>query len=314
MEFPSVMILLPSPDRYGGIRAFVAVAEHGGFAAAAPALGLSPSAVGKAVQRLEARLGVRLLQRTTRAVALTDDGRRFHARCVQALADLAEAEAELRRGQGEPSGLLRVALPPLLGRTFVMPVLLDLANRWPSLRLEVSFDVRAAHLTAEGVDLAVRIGTLDDRAGLAARPLGVQRRVVCATPAYLEAHGKPSRVEDLAGHDCVVEARDGRATPWAYVDETGAARVLAVQGRVRIGDALGLAEAARAGAGLAMVPRWLVAEDLRRGRLEAVLDGVFDTPLPVNLVWPRTPYPSARLRAAIDALVEAYAAAPPWSA
>lgn len=308
------MILPPSPDRYGGIRAFVAVAEHGGFAAAAPALGLSPSAVGKAVQRLEIRLGVRLLQRTTRAVALTEDGRRFHARCVQALADLAEAEAELRQGQGEPSGLLRVALPPLLGRAFVMPVLLNLVGRWPDLRLEVSFGVRPVDLTTEGVDLAVRIGTVDDRAGLAARPLGVQRRVVCATPAYLDAQGRPSRIEDLAAHDCVVEARDGRAAPWPYVDGSGVARNLTVDGRVRIGDAQGLVEAAQAGAGLAMVPRWLVAEDLRTGRLEAVLDGVFDTPLPVNLVWPRTPWPSARLRAAIDALVEAYAAAPPWSA
>lgn len=308
------MTLLPSPDRYGGIRAFVAVAEQGGFAAAAPALGLSASAVGKAVQRLEARLGVRLLQRTTRAVALTEDGRRFHARCVQALADLAEAEAELRQGQGEPSGLLRVALPPLLGRAFVMPVLLDLARRWPALRLEVTFGARAVDLTAEGVDLAVRIGALDDRAGLAARPLGAQRRVICATPAYLDARGRPLRVEDLATHDCAVEARDGRATPWPYVDETGTARTLPVDGRVRIGDAQGLAEAARVGAGLAMVPRWLVADDLAAGRLEAVLDGVFDAPLPVNLVWSRTPWPSARLRAAIDALVEAYAAAPPWEA
>ncbi|NQE61884.1 LysR family transcriptional regulator [Caulobacter sp. RHG1] len=308
------MTSFPSPDRYGGIRAFVAVAEHGGFAAAAPSLGLSPSAVGKAVQRLEARLGVRLLQRTTRAVALTEDGRRFHTRCVQALAGLAEAEAELRQGQGEPAGLLRVALPPLLGRAFVMPVLLDLARRWPALRLEVSFEVRTADLTAEGVDLAVRIGALDDRAGLVARPLGAQRRVICAAPAYLEARGRPLHVEDLAGHDCVVEARDGRATPWPYVDETGAARTLPVDGRVRIGDAQGLAEAARAGAGLAMVPRWLVADDLAAGRLEAVLEGVFDRPLPVNLVWSRTPWPSARLRAAIDALVERYAAAPPWSA
>jgi DNA-binding transcriptional LysR family regulator len=308
------MISIPSLDGYGGVRAFVAVAEHGGFAAAAPALGLSPSAVGKAVARLEARLGVRLLARTTRSVALTDDGRLYQARCVAALAGLAQAEAELKQGRNEPSGLLRVALPPLLGRAFVMPVLLGLVARWPALRLEASFDAAPVDLTAGGVDLAVRIGALEDRAGLSARPLGVQRRVVCATPAYLEARGRPGTVQDLAAHDCLVEARDGRPTPWPYVDADGAARALAVDGRVRIGDAQMLAEAARAGAGIAMVPRWLVAADLAAGRLETVLDGVFDSPLPVNLVWPRTPWPSARLRAAIDALVDRYAAQPPWAA
>ncbi|MBI1686262.1 LysR family transcriptional regulator [Caulobacter hibisci] len=306
------MISIPSLDRYGGLRAFVAVTEHGGFAAAAPFLGLSPSAVGKAVSRLEARLGVRLLARTTRSVALTEDGRRFHARCVAALASLAEAEAELLQGRGEPSGLLRVALPPLLGRAFVMPVLLDLVARWPALRLEVVFGARAVDLTAEGVDLAVRIGDLDDRAGLVARPLGAQRRVVCATPAYLDARGRPASVEDLLAHDCLVEARDGRPTPWPYVDGEGTARLLAVDGRLRIGDALVLAEAARAGTGIAMVPRWVVADDLATGRLETVLDGVFDSPLPVNLVWPRTPYPSAKLRAAVDALVERYGERRPW--
>ncbi|PVM85266.1 LysR family transcriptional regulator [Caulobacter endophyticus] len=307
------MSSIPSLDSYSGVRAFVAVAEHRGFAAAAPMLGLSPSAVGKAVARLEARLGVRLLARTTRSVALTEDGRLYHARCVAALAGLADAEAELRQGRSEPSGLLRVALPPLLGRTFVMPVLLDLVARWPALRLEASFDAAPVDLTAGGVDLAVRIGRLDDRAGLSARPLGVQRRVVCATPAYLDARGRPGTVQDLAAHDCLAEARDGRPAPWPYVDADGAARSLAVDGRVRIGDAQMLAQAALAGAGIAMVPRWLVAEDLVAGRLEAVLDGVFDSPLPVSLVWPRTPWPSARLRAAIDALVDRYAARPPWA-
>ncbi|KSB88280.1 hypothetical protein AS593_09005 [Caulobacter vibrioides] len=306
------MISIPSLDRYGGVRAFVAVAEHGGFAAAAPSLGLSPSAVGKAVQRLEARLGVRLLARTTRAVALTEDGRVFHARCAAALAGLAEAEAELRRGRGEPSGLLRVALPPLLGRAFVMPVLLELVARWPALRLEANLGADPVDLAAEGVDLAVRIGALDDRAGRVARPLGVQRRVVCATPAYLDARGRPKTVRDLADHDCLVEARDGRPSPWPYVDADGAARSLAVDGRVRIGDAQMLGQAALAGAGIAMVPRWLVADDLAAGRLETVLDGVFDSPLPVNLIWPRTPYPSAKLRAAVDALVERYGTERPW--
>ncbi|MEH0197326.1 LysR family transcriptional regulator [Caulobacter sp. CCNWLY153] len=306
------MVSIPSLDGYSGVRAFVAVAEHGGFAAAAPALGLSPSAVGKAVQRLEARLGVRLLARTTRSVALTQDGRLYHARCVAALAGLAQAEAELRQGRGEPSGLLRVALPPLLGRAFVMPVLLELLARWPALRLEASFEARPVDLTGEGVDLAVRIGALDDRAGLVARPLGGQRRVVCATPAYLDARGRPATIEDLAAHDCLVEARDGRPTPWPYFDADGAARTLAVDGRVRLGDAQMLAQAALVGAGIAMVPRWLVAEDLAAGRLETVLDGVFDSPLPVNLVWPRTPYPSAKLRTAVEALVERYGTERPW--
>jgi len=124
--------------------------------------------------------------------------------------------------------------------------------------------------------------------------------------------GRPGTIEDLAAHDCLVEARDGRPTPWPYFDADGAARTLAVDGRVRLGDAQMLAQAALVGAGIAMVPRWLVAEDLAAGRLETVLDGVFDSPLPVNLVWPRTPYPSAKLRTAVEALVERYGTERPW--
>jgi DNA-binding transcriptional LysR family regulator len=218
------MISIPSLDGYGGVRAFVAVAEHGGFAAAAPALGLSPSAVGKAVARLEARLGVRLLARTTRSVALTDDGRLYQARCVAALAGLAQAEAELKQGRNEPSGLLRVALPPLLGRAFVMPVLLGLVARWPALRLEASFDAAPVDLTAGGVDLAVRIGALEDRAGLSARPLGVQRRVVCATPAYLEARGRPGTVQDLAApRPGPMSTPTARRGPWRSTAGCGSA-------------------------------------------------------------------------------------------
>ena len=301
-----------SIERFNGVRAFVTVADCGSFNAAAALLGLSPSAVSKAVSRLEERLSVRLFQRSTRRLQLTEDGRLFYRRSAQALSSLAEAEAELAHGRDAPVGLLRVDLPILFGRRWITPVLLELSEKYPKLELDISFNREAADLFAEGVDLVVRIGALKDSSGLSARYLGEQHRILCATPDYLDRKGRPVSVVDLKDHECVAETRRGRAQPWPYLDEDGDRQVFQPQGRFRFGSAEVLADTARSGQGIAMLPRWFVAEDLRSGRLEAVLLDQFKSSLPINLLWARNPYLSPKIRVVIDALKDRYGATPPW--
>ena len=189
-----------SNERFAGIRAFVQAVEAGSFSRAAQQLGMSPSSVGKAVARLEQRLDVRLFHRTTRSLSLTDEGLAFHDSCVRALAELEQAESTLAERRIQPAGRLRIAVPVLLGRDWVMPLLLQLAADYPALEIEARFSNQPVDFAEQGCDLAVRIGLLDDSASLAARQLGVQKLVVCAAPAYLARHGAPVTPQALNGH------------------------------------------------------------------------------------------------------------------
>jgi DNA-binding transcriptional LysR family regulator len=289
-------------ERLSGVEAFVEAVEAGGFAPAAVRLGLSRSAVGKTIARLEARLGVRLFHRTTRSQSLTDDGQMFYERCVRALAELEAAEAALESGRAEPAGRLRVTAPVIFGRHCVAPILLDLLRRHPALELDLSFSDRPADLVEDGYDLAIRNGALPDNAGLMGRRVSGQRMTVCAAPAYLDAQGRPKALDDIAGHRAVVYGRGDRARRWLFPTPGGPDREVAPANRVRFDDLEAITDAAVAGLGLAWLPCWLVREHVAAGRLEQVLTDqpglVFDT----HLLWPRGPHLPLRVRAAIDAL------------
>lgn len=190
--------------RFDGIAEFVAVANLGSFTAAAKELGVTKSAVGRAVSRLEARLGSKLIHRTTRRLALTADGEAWLDHCMSALAELDNGENALKLSRDAPSGRVRIDVPSAFGRLVVMPRLVDLATRFPALMLAVSFTDRRSDLFAEGIDLAVRIGSLDDTPNLVARSLGVQHLVICGAPGYLATRGTPMSPSDLAKHDCIV--------------------------------------------------------------------------------------------------------------
>jgi DNA-binding transcriptional LysR family regulator len=291
-------------DRLNGIAVFVQVAEAGSFAQAGERLGLSRSAVGKAIARLEDRLGTRLFHRTTRTQSLTDDGQLFHERCVRALAELGEAQAELESGRREPVGRLRVSMPVLFGRRCVAPLLLELARAHAGLSLELSFDDRPVDLVGEGFDMAVRFGPVPEQGDLVARPVGIDERLVCAAPAYLAAHGRPRRIADLAAHHCLLYARGGTPKPWAFVNARGEVTHAPVQSRVHMDDLQALMDAAIAGAGLVGLPVWLVADALRSGALERVLPREATASQPIQLVWPQQRHLPCRMRTAIDLLVE----------
>ncbi|MFZ6760206.1 LysR family transcriptional regulator [Undibacterium sp. Ji50W] len=298
----------PAPERQerlDGITVFVEVVRLGSFASAAEHLGLTRSAVGKAMARLEARLAKRLFHRTTRVQSLTDDGHIYYEHCLRALAELQAAEAQMESGQHEVTGRLRVSMPVLFGRHCVAPILLDLARQHPSLNLNLSFSDRPVDVLAEGFDLAIRSGVLGaESEGLRARKLVVQRKRVCASPDYLAAHGRPQSSAELASHSILLYRRGDRINVWQLPDATGRIVDMSLASRLQLDDLEAIADAATAGLGLAWLPEWLVRERLRTGSLVSVLDDQPGATLQCHAVWPSAPHMPLRLRLAVDALVE----------
>jgi DNA-binding transcriptional LysR family regulator len=290
-------------DRLSGISIFVQAATAGSFAKAGDQLGLTRSAVGKAVARLEERLNTRLFHRTTRGQSLTDRGRDFYERCLVIMSDLEAAEAILDGDGAAPSGTLRVTAPILFGRQCVAPILVDLTRRHERLELDLRFSDRFVDMVEERIDFAVRIGPLPDRAGQIARKLGTFDMVVCASPSYLSARGLPTSVQDLARHDCLPFSRPGgRAEPWRLMGPDGTLTELIRAGRIRLDDLDAVLEAAVAGYGIACLPSWLVANRVRASALSPVLTTYRAVGNDVYAVRPHAPHLLTKVRTAIDEL------------
>ena len=290
----------------GVIRVFLTVCGRGGFAGAARDLGLTPSAVAKAMARLEARLGTQLFERTTRSFSMTQEGRAYEAVCRQAMASIQRVEQDMVLATSEPVGVVRASLPPLFGAEVVAPALYELAALHPRLDYHLSLSGDPVDLSEGAFDLAVRIGEPPDSAGVMGRVIGEQRLSLCASPDYLARKGRPVDWRDLPDHDLISSASRGRVAPWRFrageeeVSWTPSARL------VLEGSALSLT-AIRAGRGVGMAPTWLVADDLAAGRLVAVLDEQIAGHRPVHLLWVQTSSTSPRLRMTIDAIVRAAA-------
>lgn len=289
-----------------GLQRYVAFAEtarHGSFASAARALGSVPSTLAKAVARLESELGVRLFHRTTRQVTLTPDGERLYAHCQRLLAEVEELRAEAAGTRLEPSGTLRVNLPICYGKQVVMPVLARLAQRHPALRLDVRLQDGLVDLVQEGIDLAVRVGRLED-SSLVARRIDWQVLVLCASPAYLDSRGTPGDVAALAGHAAVAfrMPSSGRHRPWQFREGERVVEMAPPQVVARFNDGEGMVEAARLGLGLCQVPDYMAAAALARGELVELLPHCRPEPLPISAVVPGGRLLPARVRVALDAL------------
>ncbi len=289
-------------DRLSGVLAFVQAADAGSFALAAKRMSLSRSAVGKSIARLEQRLGTRLFHRTTRNQSLTEDGQAFYERCVRALAEIEAAEATLESGRRAPTGRLRVSVPVLFGRHCAARVLLDLARRHPQLQLDLTFTDRVVDLVEENVDLAIRIAPLATRAGLIARRLGTFGALVCASPEYLAARGRPETIADLDGHDTIIYARQAAVASWFFLDANGQREQAQIRSRLRFDDLEAIADAAVAGAGVTWLPCWLATGHLRDGRLVELPLGKRRFGFDVYAVWPQTRHLPTRVRVAVDDL------------
>jgi DNA-binding transcriptional LysR family regulator len=301
-----------SSRRLQGIAVFVSVVEAGNFTVAAERLGLSKSAVGKSIARLEDRLGVRLLERTTRSLSCTEAGETFYHTCLAVLAELDDAETRLAAHRASVSGRLRVSLPISFGRRWVLPVLLDIGRANHGLQLEISFTDRHVDLVEEGFDLVVRLGEPDESLGLSARFLGNQKWIVCAAPGYLESRGTPRSLDQLVEHECLVITNGNRPASWPLVNEQGKHAMIKIAGRYSISSGDATRDAAVAGAGVACLPSWLVCDELRAGRLVPILTHTAAQHSPIHALWPRTRDLMPRLRVTVDALVARFLPAAPW--
>ncbi len=299
-------------DTLTGMALFAKVVETGGFSAAAVALGRSKSAVSKQVARLEERLGARLLNRTTRRLALTEVGAAYYERCTRILAEVEEAERAVGHLHAEPRGTLRVSVPVSFGIAHVAPALPAFMDRYPDLAVDLTFGDRIVDLIDEGFDAAVRIARLPEST-LVARRLAPFRRVVCAAPAYWRRHGVPDRPQDLTEHQCLRYAYLQTGDDWPFRGPAGAFSVT-VSGRLRTNNGDALRAAAVAGLGVCLSPTFIVADDLRAGRLQTVLADFEEGDLAVYAVYPHSRHLSAKVRAFVDFLAERFGPKPYWDA
>jgi DNA-binding transcriptional LysR family regulator len=282
--------------------AFAQTARRGSFAAAARDLGGSPSTLAKSVSRLEASLGVKLFHRTTRQVSLTADGERLFHRCERVLAEMEDLQADAAGTRTFPSGMLRMDVPIYYGRRFVLPLLAALQREHPALTVEVRLQDGFADLVRDGIDLAVRIGTLRD-SSLVARRIDAQRLVLVASPSYLRQHGTPTRLEDLSAHKAVAFRlpSSGRSRPWQFRQGRRAIEMSAAH-TAQLSDTEALGAAARLGMGLCQVPDYVVQDDLASGELVEVLAGLQPEPMPISAVVPSGRLVPPRVRVALASL------------
>ncbi|HMM50859.1 MAG TPA: LysR family transcriptional regulator [Burkholderiaceae bacterium] len=292
-------------DRFKQIETFVAVAARGSLSAAAQAEGVAPAVIGRRIDALEERLGVKLLVRTTRRITLTFEGSAFLEDCQRLLNDFYDAEASVSLGGVKASGHLRVTAPAGFGRAHVAPLLPAFLDAHPEVTISLDLTDRLADIVNEGIDVAIRIGALDD-SSLVGLELAENRRVVVASPGYLEAHGTPSTPAELAQHNCLTFGTYGnQARGWQF-DLDGQLVSMRVSGTLACNDGAVLRDWALAGRGLAWRSMWEVGEDLRAGRLKSVLDAFAAPDNAIHAVFPQRKHLPLRVRVFVDYLKTAY--------
>jgi len=294
-------------DTTNDMRAFVRVVEYQSFSAAAVVLGLTPSAVSKLVSRLEDRLGVRLLHRTTRRLALTSEGEVYFARARQILADIEEVEAEVTRSRGSPRGRLHVHTSNAFGVHQLAPALPEFLMRYPDIEVELSITDRIVDLVGERADVAIRGGPIADTL-LSARKIGEFERTICAAPSYLARRGVPRTPAELASHVCVVAAP--MPSRWPFRTRTGL-DLVEIMPRVTTDNGEAALRLALGGAGIARLADVIIGEPIRSGLLVPLLTDVHHTELlPLSAIYLAGRHRLPKVRVFLDFLVEQFASAP----
>ncbi|TCF99610.1 LysR family transcriptional regulator [Paraburkholderia strydomiana] len=293
-------------DKFVSMEIFVAVVEAGSLTAAAERFEISSAMVGKHIRSLEARLGTRLLTRTTRRQSLTEIGRQYYEQCRRILADVKDAESLAESMAAAPRGVLKVTVPLTYGVEIFSPAMTDYLSEWPEVTLELDLSNRMTDLVEEGFDAAVRIGQLQD-SSFVARPLKPYRMRACASPAYLARAGIPRTPADLADHECLGFLHWGREGAWRLGGESAAENALRA-GRFRANNGQALKVAALRGFGLVLQPEALLAREIASGELVSVLEEHLPEGAPVHLVYPRDRRATPKLTSFIDFVIERFGA------
>lgn len=287
-------------DKLQAMTLFVRVVDTGGIARAAESLRIPKATATTLIQKLEASLGVKLLNRTTRRVSVTPDGSAYYERAVSILADVQDAEEALSQRSTAPSGRLRVDAPTLIARSVIVPALPRFFAQYPQIELALAGNERHFDLVAEGIDCALWIGEVGT-AALVARRVGFIYFATCAAPGYIAAHGAPTHPRQLAQHRCInhFSPRTGETVEWVF--SKGAERVQAVfPGHLALEDENSYVSAAEAGLGIAQMPAFVVKEAMERGALELVLGDWFPEPSPLHVVYPQSRHLSRKVRVFVD--------------
>ncbi|MEN8260765.1 MAG: LysR family transcriptional regulator [Pseudomonadota bacterium] len=287
-------------DKLTSMRVFTRVAKAGSFAAAARELGISRAMVTKHVMQLENSLGVRLLNRTTRSLSLTEVGASYLERCLQIISDLEETELAVTHLQTEPRGTLKVHAPPFLGSSHIAPAVADYLEVYRDVKVDMILQGGPGAIIEEGVDVAICLGELND-SSLIARKLASSPSVVCGSAAYFEKYGAPQAPEDLKNHSCLVNWAMPPRDLWGFVGPKGDSSIR-VTGRMQANVADPLRIAATKGLGLVLLPTYILGRDLQRGRLRVVLGDYRPPSMEINAVYPHRKYLSAKVRTFIDFL------------
>ena len=298
-------------DRMAAIEAFVKVSETKSFTEAAARLGQSKSAISRHISALETELGARLFHRSTRTLALTEAGQSYYERMARILSDVEEANRAVTQLQAAPRGRLRVNAPMSFGFLHLAGVLPEFMERYPEVSIDLVMNDRFVDLVDEGFDVAVRIGGMAD-SSLIAKKLGPIRRVICASPAYLQKRGIPQTPDDLRGHDCLCNTNVQSPHEWSFTRPEGGVWAVDVRGTVTANNGDALRVAALKGLGLTLLPTFIVGADLQAGNLVTVLDQYMVQKLAMHAVYPTSRHLSPKVRAFVDFLFERFGARQYW--
>lgn len=289
-------------NKLDSMRVFVRTAELGSFSAVAREMELSQATVSKKIAALESHLGVRLISRTSRTQSLTEAGAEYHQRCCAILAELEEADAIARGAHTSPSGTLRVSAPVVLGRLLLAPHLTSFLEEYPRLRLDLTLSDEFIDLVGRNVDLAIRAKVLEDST-LVARPILENPLLLVASSKYLEQHGSPQKPNELKEHNCLVYSFDEKVNIWSFM-KNGEHYSVPVTGNLRCDNGDLIVTAVESGAGIALLPVWMVHGSLVSGQLVEIMTAYRPDPLPIHAVYPKNRNLPLKTRIFIDFFIQ----------